>query len=158
MSTHLLCDTVSDDDDESSFNDDSTVGSNEGKKEDATERVRSKKSSRKSNSIPWNEIPLEQEGLESLMDRVDHERLVRYRKTAEMVKGWLDTVDNLDLPPNPLDRLLNELGGPDKVAELTGRKMRQVETYCPMKDKKKVDFVKRKGDGPMDQINIEEKK
>ena len=158
MSTHHLCDTVSDDDDESSFNDDSTVGSNDGKKEDATERKSSRKSSRKSNSIPWNEIPLEAEGLESLMDRVDHERLVRYRKTAEMVKGWLDAVDKLDLPPNPLDRLLNELGGPDKVAELTGRKMRQVETYCPMKDKKIVEFVKRKGDGPIDQINIEEKK
>jgi hypothetical protein len=52
---------------------------------------------------------------------------------------------------------LNELGGPDKVAELTGRKTRQVEVYNAMLDKKVVVLEKRKGEGRLDQINIEEK-
>ena len=34
--------------------------------------------------------------------------------TILQVKVWLDSVDKLELPANPLDRLLNELGGPDK--------------------------------------------
>ena len=66
-------------------------------------------------------------------------------------------MDALHLPANPLDRLLNELGGPDEVAELTGRKTRQVTIYDALKDKTKVIYEKRKGDGPMAQINIEEK-
>jgi hypothetical protein len=43
------------------------------------------------------------------------------------------------------------------VAELTGRKARQVQRYDVHEDKMKVVYEKRKGDGPMDQINIEEK-
>ena len=83
--------------------------------------------------------------------------MIQYRKHAEQVKGWLDTVDNLELPANPLDRLLNELGGPDEVAELTGRKTRQVEVYDAIEDTLKVVYKKHKGGGPLDQINIEEK-
>jgi hypothetical protein len=30
------------------------------------------------------------------------------------------------MPDNPLDKIINELGGPDHVAELTGRKGRLV--------------------------------
>ena len=40
---------------------------------------------------------------------------------------------------------------------MTGRKTRQVKVYDAMKDKYKVIYEKRKGDGPMNQINIEEK-
>ncbi|KAL7448691.1 hypothetical protein ACHAWC_000839, partial [Mediolabrus comicus] len=76
-----------------------------------------------------------------LADRIENKRKANYRRACEKVKGWLETVDGISLPPNPLDRLLNELGGPDQVAELTGRKSRQ-----------------RKGENvPFDQINIEEK-
>ncbi|KAL7545543.1 hypothetical protein ACHAWF_008893 [Thalassiosira exigua] len=144
-----------DDEDESSFD----GSDNEDVPASNAKQTSSRKTSRKTNSIPWNEIPLEEEGLESvsMLDRVDHERLVNYRKSAEQVKRWVDTVDTLLLPANPLDRLLNELGGPDKVAELTGRKTRQIEVYDALKDTKKVIYEKRKGDGPMDQINIEEK-
>ena len=70
---------------------------------------------------------------------------------------YLDAVDDLELPPNPLDRLLNELGGPDKVAELTGRKVRQVQRFDAKQNRMKVSYEKRKGKGSFDKINIEEK-
>jgi hypothetical protein len=124
---------------------------------DSDDEYDSPKKTRKTKSIPWNEIPLKPAGVLLFVDQVKNERMIQYRKHAEQVKGWLDTVDNLELPANPLDRLLNELGGPDEVAELTGRKTRQVEVYDAMKDKLKVVYEKRKGDGPLDQINIEEK-
>jgi hypothetical protein len=54
-------------------------------------------------------------------------------------------------------RLLNELGGPDKVAELTGRKIRQVQRFDENKGKMIVSYERRKGEGRFDQINIEEK-
>ena len=54
-------------------------------------------------------------------------------------------------------RLLNELGGPEKVAELTGRKIRQVQRFDEKKEKMIVSYERRKGEGRFDQINIEEK-
>ena len=44
---------------------------------------------------------------------------------------------------------MNDLGGPDEVAELTGRKVRQVKVYDAIKDQEVVILEKRKGDGPM---------
>ena len=70
---------------------------------------------------------------------------------------YLDAVDDLELPPNPLDRLLNELGGPDKVAELTGRKVRQVQHFDEKRNRMVVTYERRKGKGSFDKINIEEK-
>ena len=145
-----------DSDDDSIFGESDDEDSSKGNK-NKVQKAPSRKASRKTNSIPWNEIPLEVDGLVSRVDQADHERMVRYRQAAERVKKWLDTVDELDLPANPLDRLLNELGGPDEVAELTGRKTRQVQSYDALQDKHVVIYEKRKGDGPMDQINIEEK-
>ena len=52
---------------------------------------------------------------------------------------------------------MNELGGPDKVAKLTGRKIRQVQRYDESKGRTVVSYEKRKGIGRFDQINIEEK-
>ncbi len=103
--------------------------------------------------IQWDEIDLTLDTLAS----VENERMVEYRKACERVKGWLDDVDNLALPANPLDRLLNELGGPEKVAELTGRKIRQVKRFDESKGKMVVFYEKRKGTGRLDQINIEER-
>jgi len=60
------------------------------------------------------------------------------------VQPWLDEVDKLQLPAGHLDRLLNELGGPVKVAELTGRKIRQVFKYDSKAGKKMVSYEKRK--------------
>ena len=60
----------------------------------------------------------------------------------EEVQTWLDEVDRLMLPANHLDRLLNELGGPDKVAELSGRKARQVK--CVVQGQTKVKYETRR--------------
>ena len=103
--------------------------------------------------IQWDEIDLNMDTSAS----VENERMVEYRKACEKVKGWLDDVDALALPANPLDRLLNELGGPEKVAELTGRKIRQVKRFDESQGKMVVFYEKRKGTGRFDQINIEER-
>ncbi len=103
--------------------------------------------------IQWDEIDLNLDTSAS----VENERMVEYRKACEKVKGWLDDVDALALPANPLDRLLNELGGPEKVAELTGRKIRQIRRFDKSQGKMVVFYEKRKGTGRLDQINIEER-
>lgn len=54
-------------------------------------------------------------------------------------------------------RLLNELGGPDKVAELTGRKIRQVQRFDASKGRTTVSYEKRVGVGSFDKINVEER-
>jgi hypothetical protein len=74
---------------------------------------------KQSRHIPWNEIDMNaDERYMTFAQRVDNRRMVNYRKACEMVKHWLESVDTLELPANPLDRLLNELGGPDQVAEI----------------------------------------
>jgi len=40
---------------------------------------------------------------------------------TEMKASLLTVIDTLELPPNPLDYLIDLLGGPHMVAELTGR-------------------------------------
>lgn len=53
-----------------------------------------------SNRIQWDEISLDLDVAES----VENERLLNYRKAAEKIKKYLDAVDELELPANPLDR------------------------------------------------------
>ena len=83
--------------------------------------------------------------------------MVSYLFSLASIWQYLDAVDNLELPANPLDRLLNELGGPDKVAELTGRKVRQIQRFDAKKNSMVVTYEKRKGNCSFDKINIEEK-
>uniref|UniRef100_A0A162ABW0 PHD-type domain-containing protein n=1 Tax=Daucus carota subsp. sativus TaxID=79200 RepID=A0A162ABW0_DAUCS len=54
------------------------------------------------------------------------QQLERYSKAAERKSQILDAVRSLDLPLNPLDDILDQLGGPDKVAEITGRRHRLI--------------------------------
>ncbi|CAN6455835.1 unnamed protein product [Victoria cruziana] len=46
----------------------------------------------------------------------------RYETAKERKSKILDIIRSLDLPNNPLDDIIDQLGGPDNVAELTGRR------------------------------------
>lgn len=57
------------------------------------------------------------------------------------------------LPPNTLDQLIDELGGPEKVAEMTGRKGRIVQ-----RKKGAVQYESRsEGDISLEMLNMAEK-
>ena len=118
----------------------------------------------KTERIAWDEIDMSLLGDDVALGKMDpmeknqYVRKAEYRKSVEQIKRWYDAVDKLDLPPNPLDRLLNELGGPDKVAEMTGRKMRMVKKTDERTGKEIVSYEKRtKKNRDADSINIEER-
>jgi hypothetical protein len=67
-----------------------------------------------SKPIPWNEIDLNTRSSSPTMIRRK-----KYRQACERLQRWFEAVDSLELPANPLDRLFNELGGPDVVAGMT---------------------------------------
>ncbi|KAL5214680.1 hypothetical protein ABZP36_003832 [Zizania latifolia] len=46
----------------------------------------------------------------------------RYDAAVETKLKILDLIRSLDLPNNPLDDIIDQLGGPDNVAEITGRR------------------------------------
>uniref|UniRef100_A0A2P2LR73 PHD-type domain-containing protein n=1 Tax=Rhizophora mucronata TaxID=61149 RepID=A0A2P2LR73_RHIMU len=50
------------------------------------------------------------------------ELLKRYETALERKLKILEIIRSLDLPNNPLDDIIDQLGGPDKVAEMTGRR------------------------------------
>ncbi|KAG9439302.1 hypothetical protein H6P81_019467 [Aristolochia fimbriata] len=50
------------------------------------------------------------------------ELLKRYDAARERKSKILEIIRSLDLPNNPLDDLIDQLGGPDNVAEMTGRR------------------------------------
>lgn len=54
--------------------------------------------------------------------RAAHEALQRqlYQQLNALRMRLLAQIDDLQLPTNPLDTLIDELGGPDAVAEMTG--------------------------------------
>ncbi|XP_071551704.1 protein strawberry notch homolog 1 isoform X1 [Panulirus ornatus] len=80
----------------------------------------------------------------------DHVDKANKLKT-DLVKG----IENLGrkLPPNTLDQLIDELGGPENVAEMTGRKGRVVQS-----DDGQVMYESRsEADVPLEILNIREK-
>lgn len=48
----------------------------------------------------------------------------------------LDHVKTMPLPRSPLDDLIDQLGGPEEVAEMTGRRSRVVRYCVSKKDKR----------------------
>ncbi|KAJ3693490.1 hypothetical protein LUZ60_008970 [Juncus effusus] len=46
----------------------------------------------------------------------------RFESAIERKRKILDLIRSLDLPNNPLDDLIDQLGGPENVAEITGRR------------------------------------
>ncbi|KAM5194743.1 protein strawberry notch homolog 1 isoform 4-T4 [Mantella aurantiaca] len=76
-------------------------------------------------------------------------------RAQQMKKELLETLDELAeaLPPNTLDELIDELGGPDNVAEMTGRKGRVVSN-----DDGSISYESRSElDVPVEILNITEK-
>ncbi|KAB5538590.1 hypothetical protein DKX38_016123 [Salix brachista] len=78
----------------------------------------------------------------------------RYETALERKSKILEIIRSLDLPNNPLDDIIDQLGGPDKVAEMTGRRGMLVRatngkgvTYLPRNSK----------DVTMEMVNMHEK-
>ena len=71
---------------------------------------------------------------------------------AAKCKSFLKRCDDLCLPCNPLDEIIHSLGGPDHVAEMTGRKKRFVKTSGTW------EYVQRCKDSDELTLNIEERK
>jgi hypothetical protein len=124
-------------------------------------------------AVPPNGFPTEAElfehaRLSNLAERLRNEPPPE--PIPELVKrrsALLDSIRLLDLPPNPLDDLIDKLGGEDNVAEMTGRNGRILRNKFG-----KYKYVKRYGskqkvyglslqvnaDDENDRLNIIEKK
>ncbi|KAJ8432514.1 hypothetical protein Cgig2_001107 [Carnegiea gigantea] len=55
---------------------------------------------------------------------------IRYNGAVERKERILEIIRSLDLPKNPLDDIIDQLGGPDNVAEITGRRGMLVRASC----------------------------
>ncbi|KAG0522949.1 hypothetical protein BDA96_07G081700 [Sorghum bicolor] len=81
---------------------------------------------------PWTEIVTDdwscygcKEKVESYLKERDAyltELSKRYDAALDRKSKILDIIRSLDLPSNPLDDIIDQLGGPDNVAEITGRR------------------------------------
>ncbi|XP_055700314.1 protein strawberry notch isoform X4 [Phlebotomus papatasi] len=76
-------------------------------------------------------------------------------RACTMKDELLEKIERLgeDLPPNTLDQLIDELGGPENVAEMTGRKGRVVQT-----EDGQIQYESRsEQDVPLETLNLTEK-
>lgn len=76
-------------------------------------------------------------------------------KACQMKADLLKKIEALGrkLPPNTLDQLIDELGGPENVAEMTGRKGRVVQS-----DDGQISYESRsENDVPLEILNIKGK-
>lgn len=77
-------------------------------------------------------------------------------RACSMKEELLQKIERLGdkLPPNTLDQLIDELGGPENVAEMTGRKGRVVQN-----DNGQIQYESRsETDVPLETLNLTEKK
>lgn len=78
----------------------------------------------------------------------------RYEGAVERKTEVLEIIRSLDLPNNPLDDVVDQLGGPDNVAEITGRRGMLVRAACG----KGVTYQARNSkDVSMEMVNMHEK-
>lgn len=88
------------------YDDDTKTNETGGKRKSREDRSIAQKKQKTSVSgrvgkrIPWDEIPLDLDVTKS----AENERLVTYRKAVDRLKHYMEAVDKLELPPNPLDR------------------------------------------------------
>lgn len=76
-------------------------------------------------------------------------------RACELKEELLKKIEKLGerLPPNTLDQLIDELGGPENVAEMTGRKGRVIQTEDGL-----IQYVSRsEQDIPLETLNLTEK-
>lgn len=77
-------------------------------------------------------------------------------RACELKEELLKKIEKLGerLPPNTLDQLIDELGGPENVAEMTGRKGRVIQT-----EDGQIQYESRsEQDIPLETLNLTEKK
>ncbi|KAK1374202.1 Protein strawberry notch like [Heracleum sosnowskyi] len=107
-------------------------------------------------SADWSCLSCKEKTEECLQQRRVYlaQKLERYDKATERKSHILDLIRSLELPLNPLDDIIVQLGGPEKVAEITGRRHRLVRAsngiavrYEPRNTK----------DVTMEMVNINEK-
>ena len=91
-----------DDDDDSKANKMSAKRKSKGDRSSlATKKQKTSETSKvRGKRIPWDQIPLDLD----VTRNIENQRLVNYRKAAEVLKHYMEAVDKLELPPNPLDR------------------------------------------------------
>ncbi|GMH10575.1 hypothetical protein Nepgr_012416 [Nepenthes gracilis] len=78
----------------------------------------------------------------------------RYEGAVERKMKILEIIRSVDLPKNPLDDIIDQLGGPDNVAEITGRRGMLVRAACG----KGVTYQARNTkDVTMEMVNMHEK-
>uniref|UniRef100_A0A8C5B4X0 Protein strawberry notch homolog 1 n=1 Tax=Gadus morhua TaxID=8049 RepID=A0A8C5B4X0_GADMO len=95
----------------------------------------------------FNPFRDDQDGFQTSQDAVED--------AQKMKKDLLDNLEKLaeSLPPNTLDELIDELGGPENVAEMTGRKGRVVSN-----DDGSISYESRSElDVPVEILNLTEK-
>lgn len=75
-------------------------------------------------------------------------------RACAMKEDLLNKIEKLgdNLPPNTLDQLIDELGGPENVAEMTGRKGRVVQTEDGIQYESRSE-----ADVPLETLNLTEK-
>ncbi|XP_065201185.1 protein strawberry notch isoform X3 [Planococcus citri] len=75
-------------------------------------------------------------------------------RACSMKEELLEQIESIGerLPPNTLDQLIDELGGPENVAEMTGRKGRVVQTDAGIQYESRSEI-----DIPLETLNLTEK-